>query len=153
MKSTAIVLTVFLSLVLVGRPAFAKGTATEGQRHVQSLSSKTHIDAVTKGVPRGPLGPAPNSGDCIPDGSGMDDPANNPDAMGPAPNSGDGIPDGSGMDDPSNNPDAIGPAPNSGDGIPDGSGMDDPANNPDSMGPAPNSGDGIPDGSGMDSPR
>ena len=45
-------------------------------------------------------GPAPNSGDGIPDGSGMDDPLNgNPDANshGPAPNSGDGIPDGSGF--------------------------------------------------------
>ena len=45
-------------------------------------------------------GPAPNSGDGVPDGSGMDDPLNgNPDAKspGPAPNSGDGIPDGSGL--------------------------------------------------------
>ncbi|MDD2836658.1 MAG: hypothetical protein PHY05_11000 [Methanothrix sp.] len=45
-------------------------------------------------------GPAPNSGDCIPDGSGMDDPLNgNPNANspGPAPNSGDGVPDGSGF--------------------------------------------------------
>ena len=51
---------------------------------------------------------------------------------GPAPNSGDGIPDGSGQDSPSgpngtgtpgsgNEP--TGPAPNSGDGIPDGSGF------------------------------
>ncbi len=43
---------------------------------------------------------------------------------GPAPNSGDGIPDGSGFDSfsgkgPGNGP---GPAPNSGDGIPDGPG-------------------------------
>jgi hypothetical protein len=45
-------------------------------------------------------GPAPNSGDGIPDGSGMDDTLNgNPDSNshGPAPNSGDGIPDGSGF--------------------------------------------------------
>ena len=52
-------------------------------------------------------GPAPNSGDCIPDGSGFDSPGG-PDGSGdeghgPAPNSGDGIPDGSGMDSPYNN--------------------------------------------------
>jgi len=49
-------------------------------------------------------GPAPNSGDCIPDGSGFDDP-NGPNGdvgsgsgpKGPAPNSGDCIPDGSGF--------------------------------------------------------
>jgi hypothetical protein len=48
-------------------------------------------------------GPAPNSGDCIPDGSGFESP-NGPNGKGdsgkghngPAPNSGDGIPDGSG---------------------------------------------------------
>jgi len=52
----------------------------------------------------GPMGPAPNSGDCVPDGSGFDGP-NGPNAdvgsgagpVGPAPNSGDGIPDGSGF--------------------------------------------------------
>ncbi len=46
------------------------------------------------------VGPAPNSGDCIPDGSGFDQPnRQNPDSpgRGPAPNSGDGIPDGSGF--------------------------------------------------------
>jgi hypothetical protein len=46
------------------------------------------------------VGPAPNSGDCIPDGSGFDQPnRNNQDNIGkgPAPNSGDGIPDGSGF--------------------------------------------------------
>ena len=49
-------------------------------------------------------GPAPNSGDCIPDGSGYD-PPNGPSGDGsgsghnsPAPNSGDGVPDGSGWD-------------------------------------------------------
>ena len=46
------------------------------------------------------FGPAPNSGDCIPDGSGFEGP-NQPNAndsgVGPAPNSGDGIPDGSGF--------------------------------------------------------
>jgi len=45
---------------------------------------------------------------------------------GPAPNSGDGISDGSGMDDPNNadpGANSPGPAPNSGDGIPDGSGF------------------------------
>ena len=47
----------------------------------------------------GPMGPAPNSGDCIPDGSGFEAP-NGPvgdNGAGPAPNSGDGIPDGSGF--------------------------------------------------------
>ena len=51
------------------------------------------------------------------------------DGMGPAPNAGDGIPDGSGFDSP-NGPNGTGvqgegngePAPNSGDGIPDGPG-------------------------------
>ena len=49
------------------------------------------------------FGPAPNSGDCDPDGSGFDrtEPCANDgsfgDAVGPAPNSGDGIPDGSGF--------------------------------------------------------
>ena len=41
-------------------------------------------------------GPAPNSGDCIPDGSGFDKGADRDDKG--APNSGDGIPDGSGFD-------------------------------------------------------
>lgn len=43
--------------------------------------------------------------------------------MGPAPNSGDGIPDGSGFDRTDLPTKGIGPAPNSGDGIPDGSGF------------------------------
>lgn len=45
---------------------------------------------------------------------------------GPAPNSGDGIPDGSGMvPSPNGNPNAEspGPAPNSGDGVSNGSGF------------------------------
>ena len=42
-------------------------------------------------------GPAPNSGDCIPDGSGFDGPMGTGTGQGPAPNSGDGIPDGSGF--------------------------------------------------------
>ena len=46
-------------------------------------------------------GPAPNSGDGIPDGPGMDNQIQNGDpdveSPGPAPNSGDGIPDGSGF--------------------------------------------------------
>ena len=52
----------------------------------------------------GPMGSAPNSGDGIPDGSGLDapngtngDPGTVPESIGPAPNSGDGIPDGSGF--------------------------------------------------------
>ena len=43
---------------------------------------------------------------------------------GPAPNSGDGIPDGSGMDGRNRASKGHGPAPNSGDGVHDGSGMD-----------------------------
>ena len=46
--------------------------------------------------------------------------------VGPAPNSGDGIPDGSGFDRsdwPNEDSPAKEPAPNSGDGIPDGSGF------------------------------
>ena len=46
-------------------------------------------------------GPAPNSGDGIPDGSGMDSQIENGDpeveSPGPAPNAGDGISDGSGF--------------------------------------------------------
>jgi hypothetical protein len=52
-------------------------------------------------------GPAPNSGDCIPDGSGFDDEAYILESLGfpylgpgAAPNSGDGIPDGSGWEVP-----------------------------------------------------
>ncbi|MBT3275662.1 MAG: hypothetical protein HN368_21085 [Spirochaetales bacterium] len=52
----------------------------------------------------GPMGPAPNSGDGIPDGSGFDVPNGSigesglgSGPIGPAPNSGDGIPDGSGF--------------------------------------------------------
>jgi len=49
----------------------------------------------------GPAGPAPNSGDGVPDGSGFEGP-NGPNGVpdggqGPAPNSGDGVPDGSGF--------------------------------------------------------
>ena len=47
-------------------------------------------------------------------------------SFGPAPNSGDGDPDGSGFDRddwPNEDSPAKGPAPNSGDGIPDGSGF------------------------------
>ena len=52
----------------------------------------------------GPMGPAPNSGDGVPDGSGFDAPngangnvGSGSGPVGPAPNSGDGIPDGSGF--------------------------------------------------------
>jgi hypothetical protein len=51
-----------------------------------------------------PMGPAPNSGDGIPDGSGFESPigpnggaGSGSGPQGPAPNSGDGIPDGSGF--------------------------------------------------------
>ena len=56
--------------------------------------------------------------------------ANDSSQKGPAPNSGDGVSDGSGMEPGGPDTDGTGPAPNSGDGIPDGSGMDSP-NNPD----------------------
>ncbi|MFA5367760.1 MAG: hypothetical protein WC333_07780 [Dehalococcoidia bacterium] len=52
----------------------------------------------------GPIGPAPNAGDGISDGSGINAPngangnvGTGSGPMGPAPNSGDGIPDGSGF--------------------------------------------------------
>jgi hypothetical protein len=72
----------------------------------------------------GPMGPAPNSGDCIPDGSGWfdDDPTFGP-GYGPAPNAGDDIPDGSGFETPNGPGNGMGPAPNAGDGVPDGSGF------------------------------
>ena len=54
----------------------------------------------------GSNGPAPNSGDGIPDGSGLDTPIG---------------PNGDGVTDSGTGP--SGPAPNSGDGIPDGSGF------------------------------
>ena len=60
-------------------------------------------------------------------GSILADPDPAPESPGPAPNSGDGIPDGPGFDPPFQNgyPDveSPGPAPNSGDEIPDGSGF------------------------------
>ena len=46
------------------------------------------------------------------------------DGMGPAPNSGDEIPDGSGFESPNGEQYGPGPAPNSGDGIPDGPGWE-----------------------------
>lgn len=54
--------------------------------------------------------------------------ANSDGAMGPAPNSGDGVSDGSGFEAPmgpngADGSQSVGPAPNSGDGIPDGSGF------------------------------
>ena len=45
--------------------------------------------------PTAPEGPAPNAGDGVSDGSGMDGPSN--DGPGPAPNAGDGVSDGSGF--------------------------------------------------------
>jgi len=49
------------------------------------------------------------------------------DSVGPAPNSGDGVSDGSGFDQPNwqnEGTPGMGPAPNSGDGVSDGSGFD-----------------------------
>ena len=57
------------------------------------LSSSVAFAAAEVDV--GPHGPAPYSGDGIPDGSGMDNWLNG--GPGPAPNSGDGVPDGSGF--------------------------------------------------------
>jgi hypothetical protein len=51
--------------------------------------------AVAGGV--GPNGPAPNSGDGVPDGSGMNMDEWPNGGAGPAPNAGDGVPDGSGF--------------------------------------------------------
>ena len=55
----------------------------------------------------GPMGPAPNSGDGVSDGSGFDGPngangeiGSDSGPMGPAPNAGDGVSDGSGFDGP-----------------------------------------------------
>ncbi len=49
----------------------------------------------------GPMGPNPDAGDCVPDGSSLDAPnganADGDMGSGPAPNSGDGISDGSGF--------------------------------------------------------
>lgn len=60
----------------------------------------------------GPLGPAPNSGDGIPDGSGMDSP------------NGGGVDAPKGVDgNVGSGTGPVGPAPNSGDGVPDGSGF------------------------------
>ena len=44
----------------------------------------------------GPTGPAPNSGDSLPDGSGIDHSDVNVSGPGPAPNAGDGVSDGPG---------------------------------------------------------
>lgn len=49
-----------------------------------------------------PPGPAPDSGDCIPDGSGFEgagniDKGSGNGPVGPAPESGDGVPNGSGI--------------------------------------------------------
>jgi len=44
------------------------------------------------------MGPAPDSGDCIPVGSGFESPNGEQNGPGPAPNSGDGIPDGPGWE-------------------------------------------------------
>ncbi len=62
------------------------------------------VCAGTVSAVSGPLGPAPNSGDGIPDGSGLEIPGgpksetgSGSGLVGPAPNSGDGIPDGSGF--------------------------------------------------------
>ena len=52
------------------------------------------------GIAAASVGPAPNSGDSVSDGSGFEQPnyqnEDNP-GVGPAPNSGDGTPDGSGF--------------------------------------------------------
>jgi hypothetical protein len=62
------------------------------------------------------------SGDCVPDATGFCADDFDSTVQGPAPNSGDGVPDGSGFD-PRPSGSGMGPAPNSGDGIPDGSGF------------------------------
>ncbi|MFH1013961.1 MAG: hypothetical protein V1769_05595 [Thermoplasmatota archaeon] len=52
--------------------------------------------AIAKNVMTDGMGPAPNAGDCVPDGSGFDSPNGSGNGAGPAPNSGDGISDGPG---------------------------------------------------------
>jgi hypothetical protein len=52
--------------------------------------------AIAKNALTDGMGPAPNSGDCIPDGSGFDSPNGSGNGPGPAPHSGDGIADGPG---------------------------------------------------------
>jgi len=44
------------------------------------------------------MGPAPNSGDCIPDGSGFESPNGQNNGPGPAPNAGDGVSDSPGWE-------------------------------------------------------
>ena len=53
-----------------------------------------HASSQLRGVALASRGPAPDSGDGVPDGSGFTEPWGN--GPGPAPNSGDGIPDGPG---------------------------------------------------------
>jgi hypothetical protein len=57
------------------------------------------LSSMVCGLAAASVGPAPNSGDCIPDGSGFEQPnwQNDTPGMGPAPNAGDGVPDGSGF--------------------------------------------------------
>ena len=62
---------------------------------VMTLLVATSGVAVAEDV--GPPGPAPNSGDGDPDGSGWDMSDWPNEGPGPAPNSGDGDPDGSGF--------------------------------------------------------
>ena len=69
------------------------------KKHVLIVLSLLVVTAMVCGVATASVGPAPNSGDCIPDGSGFEQPShlNAGNGMGPAPNSGDGVPDGSGF--------------------------------------------------------
>ena len=101
MKKVIVILTVVM--FAFSSLAYARGSQGSGGRSMGSGSG-----FLSRGA-SGPMGPAPNSGDCIPDGSGFGGP-NGPNGtgaqgsgngpMGPAPNSGDGIPDGSGFDAP-----------------------------------------------------
>ncbi len=81
--------------------------ASKGPNGKQNGKTLDTIEAVVDDVSSGgsgPTGPAPNSGDGIPDGSGFDSPGgpggstgSGSGPVGPAPNSGDCIPDGSGF--------------------------------------------------------
>ena len=91
-KIIALIAAVAFLLIGFGNMAIAKNKCGTGD-------GNQHQHQKDDGGKQGPQhGPAPNSGDGIPDGSGMDH------ADQGAPNSGDGVSDGSGWgDDPSDN--------------------------------------------------
>ena len=105
MKKVVVLLTVVM--FLFSSLAYARGGRGSGG-NIKSHAGLMSAASSSRGA-FGSMGPAPNSGDGIPDGSGFDRP-NGPNGtqrpgsgngpMGPAPNSGDCIPNGSGFDGP-----------------------------------------------------